>query len=119
MCSREYVNWKYCKNWNFSYNLIIVVILSDSLESCQINNNQNLSLNIPLDKYNQPPHLGSQQSVHHCQHNFFLENILVDKHCCSVVTCDVNDQLVINCNDSRRPCLMLVIVKLYDMNILC
>ena len=28
----------------------------------------------------------------------------------------VNDQLVINCNDSRRPCLMLVMV---DINILC
>ena len=26
----------------------------------------------------------------------------IDKH--------VNDQLVINCNDSRRPCIMLVIV---------
>ena len=25
----------------------------------------------------------------------------------------VNDQLVINCNDSRRPCLMLVIVNCY------
>ena len=33
--------------------------------------------------------------------------VIIDKHCCSYF---VNDQLVINCNDSRHSCLMLIIV---------
>ena len=40
----------------------------------------------------------------------YIYNQQLDKHCCSYMFDDVNDQLVINCNDSCRPCLMLVIV---------
>ena len=33
----------------------------------------------------------------------------IDKHCCSYML-NINDQLVINCNDSRLLCLMLATV---------
>ena len=36
---------------------------------------------------------------------------MLDKHCCSYNKLNVNDQLVINYNDSRQvPCLFLVVL---------